>query len=230
MNDDRESRLRASWTANADSWTEAVRERRIPSRQLATDDAIVAAVHALGGRRVLDVGCGEGWLARRLASEGCRVTGFDGSARLIERARELGGASFVVVSYEVFVQDPVAVGRDFDVAVANFALFSEDIGPLLSALRRVVTSDGALVIQTVHPESVARPEADAWQEETFEPLAPLEFSAMPWYFRTIASWRTALERSGWVSIETSAPTDPRTGKPASLILRARPAAGPQPAA
>jgi SAM-dependent methyltransferase len=41
----------------------------------------------LGGRRVLDAGCGEGYLARVLAASGAQVTGMDISPRLIEQAR-----------------------------------------------------------------------------------------------------------------------------------------------
>jgi SAM-dependent methyltransferase len=41
----------------------------------------------LGGREVLDAGCGEGFLARVLASRGARVTGLDLSPRLIQMAR-----------------------------------------------------------------------------------------------------------------------------------------------
>jgi len=39
-------------------------------------------------RRVLDAGCGEGYLARALADRGARVTGIDLSPRLIEQARD----------------------------------------------------------------------------------------------------------------------------------------------
>lgn len=42
----------------------------------------------LSGRKVLDAGCGEGFLARVLASHGAHVTGIDLSARLIAMARE----------------------------------------------------------------------------------------------------------------------------------------------
>jgi 2-polyprenyl-3-methyl-5-hydroxy-6-metoxy-1,4-benzoquinol methylase len=42
----------------------------------------------LSGREVLDAGCGEGFLARVLASRGAHVTGIDLSARLIAMARE----------------------------------------------------------------------------------------------------------------------------------------------
>jgi SAM-dependent methyltransferase len=80
-----------SWVANAEAWTAAVRGGAIPSRRAGTDAAIVeacaAALPALAGAAVLDLGCGEGWLARALAARGARVAGADGSAPLVERAR-----------------------------------------------------------------------------------------------------------------------------------------------
>jgi 2-polyprenyl-3-methyl-5-hydroxy-6-metoxy-1,4-benzoquinol methylase len=91
-------RLRRSWIANATAWREAVREQRIESRRLVTDAAVVSAVLAESPRRVLDLGCGEGWLGRALSGHGIAVTGVDGSAPLIEAARSLGGATFLTLS------------------------------------------------------------------------------------------------------------------------------------
>jgi SAM-dependent methyltransferase len=42
----------------------------------------------LSNQRVLDAGCGEGYLARVLAACGARVTGMDVSPRLVKQARE----------------------------------------------------------------------------------------------------------------------------------------------
>lgn len=215
-----EDELTSSWTRNADAWTQAVRAGAIASRRLATDDAVLDAVIACGGMNVLDVGCGEGWLARRLAQEGRQVTGFDGSDRLIERARELGGGTFVTMDYDAFATDPSAVGVGFDVAVANFSLLGEHLGGLLGAVRRVVGPEGGLVIQTVHPAAVGLTH-DGWQEEKFEPLAPLPFAPMPWFFRSRGAWERELETAGWRVDEVREPVNPVTGDVASLILMAR---------
>jgi 2-polyprenyl-3-methyl-5-hydroxy-6-metoxy-1,4-benzoquinol methylase len=59
-----------SWHTNATPWTAAVRDKRIESRKLVTDQAIVDAVLSRRPKSVLDIGCGEGWLSRALAERG----------------------------------------------------------------------------------------------------------------------------------------------------------------
>jgi 2-polyprenyl-3-methyl-5-hydroxy-6-metoxy-1,4-benzoquinol methylase len=59
-----EARIVESWHANAQPWVSAVRSGQIASRQLATDAAIIDAVLSQSPALVLDIGCGEGWLAR----------------------------------------------------------------------------------------------------------------------------------------------------------------------
>lgn len=55
---------------NADKWTAVVRSGGVESRRLVTDQAIIEAVLAQKPQRVLDIGCGEGWLIRALGKEG----------------------------------------------------------------------------------------------------------------------------------------------------------------
>lgn len=100
MTSKEQEQLRRSWIANADSWRDAVREHKIDSRRAATDAAIVDLIVSLHPENVLDLGCGEGWLARALAAEGINVCGVDASRPLIDAANELGGGTFFALSYE----------------------------------------------------------------------------------------------------------------------------------
>jgi 2-polyprenyl-3-methyl-5-hydroxy-6-metoxy-1,4-benzoquinol methylase len=225
-NPDPADQLRQAWEINAASWTTAIRERKIESRRIATDAAIVQAVLEGAPGRVLDVGCGEGWLARALASEGVAVVGVDGSAPLIRAAREHGGGNFQVLSYAALAAAPEQVGSNFSSVVCNFALLEEEVAPLLSALRRVVAPEGQLYVQTVHPW-IAWGEADyrsGWRTETFDGFGDSFAQPMPWYFRTLGSWVEVLQASGWQIAELQEPLHPETGKPLSLLLSCRRAA------
>ncbi len=68
MNDSHEleRQIIRSWNANAKPWAKAIQAASIQSRNLVTDRASVDAVSSVGPGRVLDIGCGEGWLARAM--------------------------------------------------------------------------------------------------------------------------------------------------------------------
>ena len=194
-----------SWIANADAWTEAVRERRIESRRVATDAAVVQAVLDQRPQTVLDLGCGEGWLARALDGHGIGVVGIDGSPALIEAARALGGGEFHAMPY----RDLPALDRAFDVAVANFSFFEEDLDALLE-----VIPASTLIVQTAHPSFAGE---DGWQVETFASFEGTWPEAMPWFFRTRDSWSATFARAGWALSAVREPAHPQTGKPLSAI-------------
>ena len=222
-NDDR---IIASWTANAKSWTNAVRMKAIPTRRLITDQAVTEAVLEYHGSHILDVGCGEGWLSKKLVMEGREVTGFDVSADLIAEARRNCNANFLELSYEAFATEPSRAGIGFDVVVCNFSLFGEDVSTLLKAIKKVITPSGHVIIQTVHPYSIgAGGYESGWREETFANL-PGPWAPMPWYFRTIGSWVDVLTSSGWYLSRLIEPLHPETKMPASLILDAVPSHDP----
>jgi 2-polyprenyl-3-methyl-5-hydroxy-6-metoxy-1,4-benzoquinol methylase len=219
-NEDREAALIWSWMANADAWTRAVREGRIASRRLATDAAIVEAVAERKPGRVLDLGCGEGWLMRALTERGIEAIGLDVSLELVMAAEETGGGRYRCCSYEELVDDPTRAGGPYDAIACNFSLLGEDLVPLLRALRGNLAPGGALIIQTVHPWTAAGAEgyADGWRTETFDAFGDDFAEPMPWYFRTLASWVDALRDGGFRVTALREPIHPETGQPASLVM------------
>ncbi|HKR66389.1 MAG TPA: class I SAM-dependent methyltransferase [Thermoanaerobaculia bacterium] len=212
--------LRQSWIANAEPWCDAVRNQRIESRRLVTDAAIVDAVLRDDPGHVLDLGCGEGWLARALHARGVTVTGVDASAPLVEAAHELGGGAFRALSYEEIIANPHALGAQFDTIVANFSLLDDRVEELLRALRNVLAPRGRLIVQTVHP-SVALDDgayADGWRTETFRSMPGTWPESMPWYFRTLASWVRLFGDAGYALTRIDEPRYPDRPAPASILF------------
>ena len=144
--------LIASWSANADLWTRAVRGGQIASRREVTDAAILGAVRRGPARKILDVGCGEGWLCRALAGAGAEIVGVDVSPELIARAlEENGDATFHCLDYAALAVEPARAGGGFDTIVCNFSLLDDLAGPLLAGLARIAAPDARLFIQTGAP-------------------------------------------------------------------------------
>ncbi|HEY0151331.1 MAG TPA: class I SAM-dependent methyltransferase [Longimicrobium sp.] len=223
MTDDTLRQIERSWETNAAAWTEAVREGRIATRRLATDHAVVDAVLALAPRRVLDLGCGEGWLVRALATAGVEVVGVDASAPLVEAARQAGGGEFHVCSYAELADTSARFGDPFDIVVANFALLGDPLDDALRGARALLKPGGALVIQTVHPWTARgdEPYRDGWRTERFAAFGSGFTEPMPWYYRTLESWLHVLRQAGLGLDAVREPIHPETGEPASLILIAR---------
>lgn len=214
--------LMRSWTRNAEAWTAAVRSGAIKSR-VVTDLAITEAVLARRPRRVLDLGCGEGWLVRALAKQGIDSVGIDGSPALIEAARMAGGGTFHLCAYRDLAAAPTALGDGFEVICLNFALLHAQIEPVLRALHALLAPGGVVIIQTLHPWAVGGVYRDGWREEDFGGVEGA-WQPMPWHFRTLESWVKVLRESGYAISELVEPRHPDTQVPLSLLLVVEPGA------
>lgn len=219
MNPHSDEKIVDSWTKNALQWTAAVRDGRIESRRLATNKAIVDAVLSRSPASLLDIGCGEGWLVRELGYRVARAVGVDVVPDLIERARAGGRGDFLVSSYEAIADG--AIEESFDVVVCNFSLLGrESVDDLFRALPSLLDPGGALIVQTLHPLVACgdSPYVDGWRDGSWAGFGPEFIDPAPWYFRTLENWTTLFTGSGFRLLEIREPVDPRTHRPASIIL------------
>jgi ubiquinone/menaquinone biosynthesis C-methylase UbiE len=137
-------RILAAYTATGDT----VRE------QLINPD-IFALLGNLQGKDVLDAGCGEGYLARLIKSQGARtVVGIDYCKPLLRRALTIEtqypqSINFLHMDY----QHMHALGdNSFDYVVSNMVLM--DIPDYVAAIRetsRVLRPEGVFVCSIIHP-------------------------------------------------------------------------------
>ena len=121
----------------------------------------------LAGRRVLDVGCGNGSLARQLAWQGAQVTGVDASPPIIVQAQQREAQKKLGIDYHVADaarMEPIG-DSGFDLVVSCMAL--QDIPDAAETIReaaRVLRPMGRLVALFSHP-CFDVPEASAWVVE-----------------------------------------------------------------
>ncbi len=232
-NNDNERAILDAWVANAEPWVSAVRSSAIGTRVRATDAAILKALFALSPKTALDVGCGEGWLTRTLADAGVKVVGVDAVASLVEAARAAGKGEYLCLRYDEISDGKLTV--TVDAIVCNFSLFGEaSVRGLISSFPGLLNPGGALLIQTVHPESIqtVHPESiegvlpceSGWRDGSWKGCGPGFSDPAPWFFRTVEDWIELLVGNGFPDVEVSAPNDPASGAPASLLLVAKPAA------
>jgi 2-polyprenyl-3-methyl-5-hydroxy-6-metoxy-1,4-benzoquinol methylase len=209
-----------SWYVNAAPWTRALRSQSIVSRKLVTDQAIIDAVCGVAPRRVLDVGCGEGWLARALHSVGVDVVGVDAVPALIEEAKRLGGGNFEVCSYRDVAARALDRGS-FDAVVCNFSLLgNESVESLIAAAKSYLNMPGYLIVQTLHPVTACGPQPyqDGWRKGSWAGFSPEFSDPAPWFFRTLASWYAMLRRCGFEMVECREPTARGASAPSSIIF------------
>lgn len=125
-------------------------------------DAQAALIAELGGLRrgtaVLDVPCGDGRIAVRLAQRGCRVVGVDRSARFIARARARPGGERV--RFDVGDMRALRHDAEFDCVVnwfTSFGYFDASANrALLRAFRRALRPRGRLVLDLRNPALLRR--------------------------------------------------------------------------
>ncbi len=152
------------------------------------------------GTRVLDIGCGNGYIARRLSRDGARVVGVDASRELIEYAREEERVHPLGIVYHLSdaARLPIREKGVFDVAVANMSLLDiKDAEGAIRELARVVRPGGRFVFSISHPcfdvdtDSAWSVERRAGKPLVFRKVARYRIPHSDQYVWNLAEGRTA---------------------------------------
>ena len=170
----------------------------------------------------MDIGCGEGWLARELSSLGLNVSGLDVVPELIQEAKKNGQGEFHLMAYQDLSNSLIT--EKFDVAVCNFSLIGkESVEHIFKVTPDILNKGGYLIIQTLHPIMRCKEHSyqDAWREGSWAGFDNSFRDPAPWYFRTIASWFKLFNENGYNLVQLEEPLNPETGEAASLIMVAR---------
>lgn len=216
---DNEDKIIESWNQNTHPWITAINQGQIRSRKRVTNNAIINTIVNYKPNSVLDIGCGEGWLVRELASHNIKAMGIDAIPALVQQAQQQGGGEFKLISYQDIAQGKLI--RKFDLLVCNFSLLGKhSVEGIFTQAPRLLNQNGYLLVQTLHPKFTATnlPYQDGWRQGSWEGFSDDFSNPAPWYFRTIESWQALYRLNQLQLLNTFQPLDPETGKPASIIF------------
>lgn len=202
------------WNDNANNWAQVIEANLIASRAV-TNAAIVHEILNLKPQTVLDIGCGEGWLTQALIEQNVDCIGIDGSQNLITIAQQKRPGSFYCVNYTQIAEGKWQPSHPVDIAVFNFSLLEENLTDLLKKTSAFLTPHGHLLIQTLHPKNLAE-YRDGWNEEDFKTMSIPFTGKMPWYGRTLESWKSLFTECKLDLVKTTEPD--LNGKPSSAIF------------
>jgi ubiquinone/menaquinone biosynthesis C-methylase UbiE len=141
-----------SWNEAADAWiahadTNDYRNFFLMPRML-------EMLGDIRGRRVIDLGCGEGGYAREIASRGAHVIGVDGSERMLEVARQRAQTEKLEIEFVCANANALTplLDRSVDIVVAAMSLMDvEDYRGAVAEVHRILVPDGSLVMSISHP-------------------------------------------------------------------------------
>ncbi|WP_149276469.1 class I SAM-dependent methyltransferase [Pareuzebyella sediminis] len=217
-----DSKIKKSWNTNAEEWIRVIEGEQIGSRRF-TNQAILRVIGQLPAKRLLDVGCGEGWLTRSLTALGKTAVGMDATETLLAHARNQGSEQYYQVTYEALMEGQRLNEAPFDAAVFNYSIYQKEGLPLLlQQVRNHLTENGQLIIQTVHPFFLVQQNLgytsqmieDAWKG------LPGNFSeGHAWYARTLEDWVAVIIEAG-MHLRDLVEVKDHEERPVSLILRA----------
>jgi SAM-dependent methyltransferase len=142
------------------------------------------------GERILDLGCGDGVLTKKIADLGCKIVAVDSSAPQVEAAKRLGLEAYVMYGEELPFQE------EFDAVFSNAVLhWITHAGAMIEGVYRSLRRGGRFVaecggygcvdkIRTALVQALDRRGIDGQ-------------SSVPWYFPTPGDYATRLERAGF---------------------------------
>lgn len=153
-------------------------------------EPLIALLGPRPGERVLDLGCGDGALTRKLADTGACVTGVDSAPEQVRAARALGLDARVADGHAL------PFDREFDGILSNAALhWMKRPDDAIDGMWRALRPGGRVAAEMGGRGNVAA--IHAALAAALERRGIAAAAADPWYFPAPDEYRGRLERAGF---------------------------------
>lgn len=142
----------SNWRNNADFWIQAMQKNLDPFRSSLTNKTILQAVPK-STKKILDAGCGEGYLARLLSKKGARVFGIDKTPAFIRAAEALERKRPLGIQYRRSdIRNTGFPSSFFEIVVSHHSI-QEIANPekALGEFARILKKKGKLLLLFLHP-------------------------------------------------------------------------------
>jgi len=141
------------WRENAEFWIKIIRKGLDPYRLKITNKAILEPLKGDKNLRVLDAGCGEGYLSRFLAKLGHKVWAIDFCPKLIKAAEKLEKKKLLGIKYLLEDFRETHFSDSFFDAVISHQTINEIENPkkALKEFYRILKKRGRLILLFLHP-------------------------------------------------------------------------------
>jgi SAM-dependent methyltransferase len=151
---------------------------------------VVELLAPRAGERILDLGCGDGFLTERLAALGCEVVGVDASPEQVAATQRRGLAARVARA------ESLPFTAEFDAVFSNAVLhWVKDAAGAIASVRRTLRPGGRFVGELGGEGCVAKIRAAIGEVFARRGLdaSPLD----PWYFPSAEAYGALLEAGGF---------------------------------
>jgi trans-aconitate methyltransferase len=143
------------------------------------------------GERILDLGCGDGPLTKKLADMGCQVVGVDASPAMIAAARALGLDAHVIDGHML------QFNQEFDAVFSNAALhWMKQPEKVIGGVWRALKPGGRFVGECGGRGNVAT--IVSALESGLAARGIDSAHVNPWYFPDAAEYKNRLETCGFI--------------------------------
>ena len=145
--------VKGIWNENAEFWDNRMGEGNSFHKKL-IEPVQIKLLNLSKGKRILDIACGNGQFARKLASLGAEVMAIDFAEKFISIAQSKNTQN---IDYRIIDTTNTAdldslPGRYFDSIVCTMALMDmENIEILISHLPKLLKNNGVFVFSILHP-------------------------------------------------------------------------------
>lgn len=141
------------WKENSNFWIKIIRENLDPYRLVVTNKAVLECFKNQKKLKILDAGCGEGYLSRIMAKRGHQVFGIDSCEELIKAAKELERKKPLGIKY--FLGDfrkTIFANSYFDLIVSHQTINEiENPEKAFKEFFRILKKRGKIILLFLHP-------------------------------------------------------------------------------